>query len=166
MESSLLSHSYWILITLPRHRSSNNLVTIEYQVLLNFQICATIYFKKTLEVVPEKAREIERETRGQRLSSARFIACRYCLTSSLFGVVLSHRPTTAPDNLVLQIIDPQSFTSKATQHNEDLAVQKYNSHQKENGHPGLLVSPAYPKQLIHEYNLLILCNIFSIVNLL
>ena len=128
-----------------------------------------MYFKKTLEVVPEKAREIERETRGQRLSSAWFIACRYCLTSSLFGVVLSHRSTTAPDNLVLQIIDPQSFTSKATQRgidNKDLAVQKYNSHQKENGYPGLLVSPAYPKQLIHEYNLLILCNIFSIVNLL
>ena len=85
-------------------------------------------FKKTLEVVPEKAREIERETRGQRLSSAWFIACCYCLTSSLFGTILSRRPTTAPDNLVLQIIDQQSFTSKATQHgidNEDLAVQKY-----------------------------------------
>ena len=102
-------------------------------------------FKKTLEVVPEKAREIEREIRGERLSSAWFIARRYHLTSSLFGVVLSRRPTTAPDNLVLQIIDPQRFTSKATQHgieNEDLAVQKYNSQQKENDHPDLLVSPS------------------------
>ena len=102
-------------------------------------------FKKTLEVKPEKAREIERETRGQRLSSAWFIARRHRLTSSLFGDVLSRRPTTAPDNLVLRIIDPQSFTSKATQHgidNEDIAVQKYISHQKENGHPDLLVSPS------------------------
>ena len=102
-------------------------------------------FKKTLEVEPEKAREIERETCGQRLSSAWFIARRYRLTSSLFGDVLSRRPTTALDNLALRIIDPQSFTSKATQHgidNEDEAVQKYISHQKENGHPDLLVSPS------------------------
>ena len=92
-------------------------------------------FKKILEVVPEKAREIEKD-------SAWFIAHRYRLTSSLFDVVPSRRPTTAPNNLVLQIIDPESFTSKATQHNEDLAVQKYNSQQKENGHPDLLVSPS------------------------
>ena len=92
--------------------------------LANTMMC----FRKTLEDGPEKAREIEKETRGQRLSSAWFIARRYCLTSSLFGDVLSRRSTTAPDNLVLRIIDPQSFTSKATQHgigNEDLAVQKY-----------------------------------------
>lgn len=79
------------------------------------------------------------------MSSARFISRCYHLTSSLFGDVLSRRPTTAPDNLVLRIIDPQSFTSKATQHgidNEDLAVQKYISYQKENGHPDLLVSPS------------------------
>ena len=92
-------------------------------------------FKKILEVVPEKARKIEKDL-------AWFIACRYRLTSSLFDVIPSRRPTTAPDNLVLQIIDPQSFTSKATQHNKDLAVQKYNLHQKENGYPDLLVSPS------------------------
>lgn len=59
--------------------------------------------------------------------------------------VLSCTPTTAPDNLALPVIDPQSFTSKATQHgieNEDLAVQKYISHQKENGYPDLLVFPS------------------------
>ena len=97
-------------------------MTTEYQVLLNFQIRTMMYFKKTLEVVPEKAREIEKETRDQRLSSAWFIVCRYRLTSSLFGVVLSRRPTTAPDNLVLQIIDPQSLISKVTQRGIDIKI--------------------------------------------
>ena len=142
MESSLLSHSYWILIICTRQKQQQ---PCEYRISGIVELSNTMMgFKKTLKVVPEKAREIERETRGQRLSSAWFIACRYCLTSTLFGAVLSRRPTTAPDNLVLQIIDPQSFTSKATQHgidNEDLAVQKYNSHQKENDRPDLLVSP-------------------------
>ena len=109
--------------------------------LANTMMC----FRKTLEVGPEKAREIERKIHGQRLSSAWFIAHRYHLTSSLFGGVLSRRSTTAPDSLVLRIIDLQSFASKAAQHgidNEDLAVQKYILHQKENGHPELLVSPS------------------------
>jgi len=38
------------------------------------------YFKKSLEVEPENARQIEKETRDQRLSSAWFTACRYHLT--------------------------------------------------------------------------------------
>ena len=142
MESSCVACSYWLPNICTRHRSSNSLVTTEYQILLNFQIRTMMYFKKTLEVVPEKAREIERETRGQScLQHGLLLVATYRLTSSLFDVVPSCRSTTAPDNLVLQIIDPQSFTSKATQHNEDLAVQKYNSHQKENDHPDLLISP-------------------------
>ena len=53
----------------------------------------TMCFKKTLEVTSENAREIERETCGQRLSSAWFIARHYRLTLLLFGDVLSRRPT-------------------------------------------------------------------------
>ena len=102
-------------------------------------------FKKTLEVKPEKAREIEKETHGQRLPLEWFIACCYHLTLSLFGDVLSCRCTTGPDYLVLRIIDPQYSTSIATQHGidkEDMAGQKYISYQKENSHPDLLVSPS------------------------
>ena len=44
-------------------------------------------FKKSLEIDDEKAREMERNTRQQRLSPLWFTVRRYRITSSMFGMV-------------------------------------------------------------------------------
>jgi len=102
-------------------------------------------FKDTLKVTADRAREIERNTREQRLSSLWFSVRRYRITSSLFGSVYTRRPTTAPDNLVLRIIKPRNFSSRATQYgidNEQNAIREYIAYQKLHGHPHLTVSPS------------------------
>lgn len=63
-------------------------------------------FKSSLEVSPEKAREIEHNTRQQSSSQLWFDVRRFKITASLFGQVLSRRVDTPPDNLVLQ---PKKF---------------------------------------------------------
>jgi hypothetical protein len=83
-------------------------------------------FKRTLCISDDKAREIERDTREQRHSSLWHSVRRYRITSSLFGIVLAHRDTTPPDNLVLRILQPKNFYSQATQHGiemEPLAIE-------------------------------------------
>ena len=70
-------------------------------------------FKRSLEVDSNEARKIERETCEQRLRAARFAVRRYRLTASRFGNVISRKPTTPPDKLVLNIIQPTNFTSVA-----------------------------------------------------
>lgn len=101
-------------------------------------------FKEILRVNPEKVREIETNTRQQRLSQLWFSVRRYRITSSLFGSVLSRRADTPPDNLVLRIIQPKSFSTPATRHgieNEPVAIENYISYQQSNGHPEIAVSP-------------------------
>ena len=102
-------------------------------------------FKDTLKIIADRAREIERNTREQRLSSLWFSVRRYRITSSLFGSVYTRRPTTAPDNLVLKIIQPRNFSSPATQHgidHEQTAVREYIAHQQSHGHLQLTVAPS------------------------
>ena len=57
----------------------------------------------------------------------------------------TQRPTTAPDNLVLRIIKPRNFSSRATLYgidNEQNAIREYIAYQKLHGHPHLTVSPS------------------------
>ena len=64
MESSCASHSYWILKICTRHRSSNNLVTIEYVRGIAELSNTTMCFKKILEVIPERPGRLKRTQHG------------------------------------------------------------------------------------------------------
>ena len=100
-------------------------------------------FKRSLKVTHDVAREIERSTREQQLSLQWFSFRKYRITASIFGAVLSRRPTTAPNSLVLRIIQPKNFNTAATVYgieNEGVAIKKYTEHQQTNGHPDLVVS--------------------------
>jgi len=111
-------------------------------------------FKHSLEVNHDQARQIERDTREQRMSSAWFAVRRYRLTASVFGEVISRKPDTPPDKLVLRILKPTDFTSVAMRYgidNEDLALAKYAEHQKARRHQeflvtksGFLINPSWP----------------------
>ena len=76
-------------------------------------------FISTLKVTEEKAREIEANTRDQRLSPQWFAAHCFRLTASMFGSVVTRKPNTPPNNLVLRIIQPKGFSSEATKHGID-----------------------------------------------
>ena len=95
-------------------------------------------FISTLKVTEEKAREIEVNARDQRLSPQWFAACHFLLTASMFGSVVTRKPDTLPNNLLLRIIQPKRFSSDATKHginSESLAIKCYVKHQIANGHP-------------------------------
>lgn len=68
------------------------------------------FFKHSLEVTQDQARQIERDTRDQRMLSTWFAVRRYRLTASMFSDVISRRPETPPDKLVLRILKPTDFT--------------------------------------------------------
>ena len=75
-----------------------------------------------------EARKIERETHEQRLCAAWFTIRRYRLTASRFGDVISRKPSTPPDKLVLNILQPTNFTSVAMKYgidNEKCAIEAY-----------------------------------------
>ena len=100
-------------------------------------------FKESIEVDDLKTREIERITRGQHHSAAWFSVRRYRITASLFGSVLSCRPDTPPDSLVLRILEPKKFTSTSTKYGIDYEktdIKLYTDYQQSHGHPGLIVS--------------------------
>ena len=100
-------------------------------------------FKKTIEVSSSEAREIERITREQHQSNLWFSVRRYRITASLFGLVVSRRPDTPPDNLVLRIIQAKRFSSNSTKYgidNEKFAIHAYKDYQQNHGHPSLVVS--------------------------
>ena len=102
-------------------------------------------FKKSLDVSHADAREIERKTREQRLSSLWYSVRRYRLTASRFGDMISRKPTTPPENLVLNILQPTDFSSVAMKYgidHEKIALKAYVAFQQQNGHPDLLVSPS------------------------
>ena len=65
--------------------------------------------------------------------------------TSRFGNVISRKPTTPPDKLVLNIIQPTNFTSVAMKYdieNEKLALEAYVTWQHNHGHYNLMVSPS------------------------
>ena len=91
-----------------------------YRILESTDLKHTIAtFKKTLEVTQESAREIERNTREQRMCPLWFSLRRFRITASNFGAVLSRQPDTPPDSLVLRIIQPRNFTTAAIKHGID-----------------------------------------------
>ena len=103
----------------------------------------TEYFKHSLEITQDQARQIERDTRDQRLSSTWFSAQCYRLTASMFGEVISRKPQTPPDKLVIRILKPTDFTTPAMRYgidHEQIGIEQYTKYQQANGHPELLVT--------------------------
>ena len=99
-------------------------------------------FKQSLVVTEERAREIERSTRAQRMSPLWFDMRRYRITASMFGAVLSRKRDTPPEKLVLRLIEPKAFSTEATRYGIDMepvAVKEYVAYQQNNGHPELSV---------------------------
>ena len=85
------------------------------------------FFKHSLEVNPDQARQIERDTREQRMSSTWFTVRRFRLTASVFGEVISRGLNSPPDKLVLRILKSTDFTSAAMHYgidNEEIALAK------------------------------------------
>ena len=76
-------------------------------------------FKNSINLSCSKARQIERNTREQYQSPLWFSVQRYHITASLFGSVLSRKPDTPPDNLVMRILYPKNFSSNATKYGID-----------------------------------------------
>ena len=70
-------------------------------------------FKHSLRLSVEACTEIERDTRGLRLSSLWFFVRRYRLTASHFGEIYRHRREMKPDGLVLRVLQPKQISSPA-----------------------------------------------------
>ena len=80
--------------------------------------------------------EIEQSIRDQS-HSLWFSVRRFRLTASYFGEIYCRRPSTSPHSLVLRILNPKSFSAKATCwgiKNEGVALQKYCEYQHLHGH--------------------------------
>ena len=102
-------------------------------------------FKSSLQLSPDSIREIEKATVGQHMSSAWYSARRYRITASMFGKVVHRLPSTPPDNLVANLLNPQRFKTPATEwgkQQESAALKMYVESQLEMGHTGLLVEEA------------------------
>ncbi len=87
-------------------------------------------FVQSLYLTPAKIRAIEQHTKQQSSSPQWFAARRYRLTASLFGEVFRQRDDTAPDALVLRIIQQKQFSSgsiKWGKVNEAVALKEYES---------------------------------------
>ena len=69
------------------------------------------HFKQSLQLTDKNICELEQTTRAQHLSPQWFYAHRYRITASIFGEILHRRDTTAPDNLVLHILQEMKFHS-------------------------------------------------------
>ena len=73
------------------------------------------------------------------------------LQLQIFGRVVSLKRETPPDSLVMHILQPKHFSTLATQYgidNEQLALEKYVSHQNTHGHPDLTVSASQRRSLV------------------
>ena len=100
-------------------------------------------FKTSLQITPEEARDIERNTREQSLSPLWYAVRKHRITASLFGSVLSRKTDTPPDCLVLRVIQPKNFSTPATRYGrecEELAVKEYVSYQRSHGHSDIMVT--------------------------
>ena len=100
-------------------------------------------FKASLSVTEDRIRKIERDTREQQNNSLWYEVRRNRLTASLFGTILQRKPDTPSDSLVLRILQPKQFTSRATdwgKTHERIAIEKYVEFQHDHGHPSLTVT--------------------------
>ena len=97
-----------------------------------------------LSVTMQQVREIEGKTRSQRHSPEWFAACRYRITASVFGLIYRRKPDTAPDVLVVNLLDQRQVTSPAIKwgiEHESEALKVYEEHQHRTGHTDLTVCP-------------------------
>ena len=97
-----------------------------------------------LSVTMQQVREIEGKTRSQRHSPEWFAACRYRITASVFGLIYHRKPDTAPDVLVVNLLDQRQVTSPAIKwgiEHESEALKVYEEHQHRTGHTDLTVCP-------------------------
>ena len=102
-------------------------------------------FKNSLIMSEEEIRNIEQRTRDQRLSPLWHSARKFRLTASLFGSILHQKENTPPDELVINLLQQKTFTTRATQYgidNEPAAISEYVAYQHAHGHPNLAVSPS------------------------
>ena len=68
---------------------------------------------------------------------------RYRINASLFGSVLSQKPDTPPDYLVLRILYSKKFSLNATKYgidNETSTIKAYVDYRQGHGHTELVVS--------------------------
>lgn len=90
-------------------------------------------FKKSLELPPEKTREIEQSIRDQCTSPLWFSVCRYRLTASCFGANYCRKNDTPPQALALQILGTKQVTAPSLEWGKAtdvtiLNVIRYNVH--------------------------------------
>ena len=102
-------------------------------------------FKESLQLNDDEIREIEQNTREQRLCPLWYSARRYRITASMFGAILSRRADTAPDKLVLRLLqaDTQLLSTPAMEYGikeEPIAIEQYVAYQNTHGQQGLTVS--------------------------
>lgn len=106
--------------------------------------CTIVEFIKSLSVTMQQAREIEGKTRSQHHSPEWFAARRYRITASVFGLIYRRKPDTAPDALVVNLLDQRQVTSPAIKwgiEHESEALKAYEEHQHRTGHTELTVCP-------------------------
>ena len=110
-----------------------------------------------------------RHVNTERLCAAWFTIRRYRLTASRFGDVISRKPSTPPDKLILNILQPTNFTSEAMKYgidNEKCAKEAYITWQHDHGHPdlvvppsGFLINPLYSLWVLHPMVLYMILHI-------
>ena len=111
-------------------------------------------FKESLKVSPEKAREIERDTKDQHASQLWHSVRKYRLTASCFGEVRRRLSSTPPDSLVMRILGIKRFSVRATDWGkqfEEKALKSYVEYQHAAGHDsfmtcrsGFVICEAHP----------------------
>lgn len=126
--------------------SSRNTVSCDcHMPTLNALKSTISAFKESLYVSEDDIREIEQNTRDQRLSPLWHSARRFRITASNFGSVMSRRHDTPPDCLVLQLVQPKKFSSPAIQYgidNEPIALAEYVAYHHACGNTDLTTSPS------------------------
>ena len=79
--------------------------------------------KQRLSVTEEDIRHIEVETRAQRHSKKWYQVRRCRLTASKFGYVRRLKPTTAPDNVVLEVLGVKCARAAALEYGKNMEAQ-------------------------------------------
>ena len=101
--------------------------------------------KQRLSVTEEDIRHIDLKTRAQRHSKKWYQVRRCRQTASKFGYVRRLKPTTTPDNLVLEVLGVKCARGAALEYGKNTeaqALQAYTEYQLKNGHPSLCVVPS------------------------
>ena len=112
--------------------------------LSDAEVCQKVEeLKLQMSVTLEERTLMEASTRGQSVNDEWYKAREHRITASVFGDVLSRKPSTKPDVLVTRIIrkgrDLDTPALRYGREMEEVALQAYTSKMNGNGHPGLSV---------------------------